>query len=158
MLSMKYIKRLKGRAKGESDEPVQISAEDLEEAGKAIIGSLQFNFFQEDIRALAKETRGQESFAKTHSSISKLDPFIDKDGILRVGGQLKHVAIPDQVKHPVILPINSHITNLVIKCYHEKINHKGKGMTLNEIRSRGVWIIGVSSAVDSTIAQHHCLM
>ena len=45
-LSMKYIKRLKRRAKGESDETVQISAEDLEEAGRAIIRSAQFNFFQ----------------------------------------------------------------------------------------------------------------
>ena len=151
-LSMKYIKRLKRRAKGESDETVQISAEDLEEAGKAIIRSVQFNFFQEDIKVLAKETRGRESFAKVHSSISKLDPFIDKDGILRVGGRLKHADILDQVKHPVILPKNSHITNLVVKCYHEKINHQGKGMTLNEIRSRGFWIIGGSSVVSSTIA------
>ena len=151
-LSMKYIKRLKRRAKGESDETVQISAEDLEEAGKAIIRSVQFNFFQEDIKVLAKETRGRESFAKVHSSISKLDPFIDKDGILRVGGRLKHADIPDQVKHPVILPKNSHITNLVVKCYHERINHQGKGMTLNEIRSRGFWIIGGSSVVGSTIA------
>ena len=150
--STKYIKRLKRRAKGESDETVQISAKDLEEAGKVIIRSVQFNFFQEDIKVLAKETRGRESFAKVHSSISKLDPFIDKDGILRVGGRLKHADIPDQVKHPVILPKNSHITNLVVKCYHERINHQGKGMTLNEIRSRGFWIIGGSSVVGSTIA------
>ena len=153
-LSMKYIKRLKRRAKGESDETVQISAEDLEEAGRAIIRSAQFNFFQGDIKLLAKETRGQESFAKAHSSISKLDPFIDRDGILRVGGRLKYADIPNQVKHPVILPKNSHTTSLVIKCYHEKINHRGKGMTLNEIRSHGFWIIGGLPAVGSTIASY----
>ena len=151
-LSMKYIKRLKRLTKGEPDETVQISAEDLEEAGRAIIRPAQLNFFQEDIKVLARETRRQESFTKTHSSISKLDPFIDKDGILRVGGRLKHADIPDQVKHPVILLKTIHVTNLIVRCYHKKINHQGKGMTLNEIRSRGFWIIGGLSAVSSIIA------
>ena len=131
-LSMKYIKRLKRRTKGEPDETFQVSAEDLEEAGRAIIRSAQLNFFQEDIKVLAKETRRQKSLTKAHSSISKLDPFIDEDGILRVGGQLKHADIPDQVKYLVILPKNSHVTNLIVKCYHEKVSHQGKGMTLKK--------------------------
>ena len=140
--------------KGEPDETVQISTEDLEEAGRAIIRSAQLNFFQEDIKVLAKKTRRKKALTKAHSSISKLDPFIDEDRILRVGGRLKHADIPDQVKHPVILPKNSHVTNLIVKCYHEKVSHhgQGKGMTHNEIRSRGFWIIGGSSAVGSTIA------
>ena len=53
-LSMKYTKRLKRRTKGEPDQTVQISAEDLQEAGWAIIRSAQLNFFQEDIKVLTK--------------------------------------------------------------------------------------------------------
>ena len=67
---------------------------------------MRFNFFQEDIKGLAKETGGQESFAKVHSLINKLDPFIDKGGILHVGGWLEHTDTPDKVKHPVNLPKN----------------------------------------------------
>ena len=107
--------------KGEPDETVQISTEDLEEAGRAIIRSAQLNLFEEDIKVLAKETRRQESFTKAHSSINKLDPLIDEDGILRIAGRLKYADIPDQVKHSVILPKNSHVTNHIVKCYHEKL-------------------------------------
>ena len=31
-----------------------------------------------------------------HSLINKLDPFIDKDGILHATGWLEHADIPDQ--------------------------------------------------------------
>ena len=66
-LSMKYIKRLKRCTKGEPDETFQVSAEDLEEAGRAIIRSAQLNFFQEDIKVLAKKTRRKKALTKAHS-------------------------------------------------------------------------------------------
>ena len=44
------------------------------------------------------------------------------------------------------------MTKLIIKHYHECTKHQGKGMTLNEIGSRGYWIIGGSSAVSTVIA------
>ena len=90
--------------------------------------------------------------AKLRSSINKLDPFIDGHGVLRVGGRLKHADLSDKVKHPVILPKGSHMTSLIIKYYHERSKHQGKGITLNEIRSHGFWIIGGSSAVSNSIA------
>lgn len=47
----------------------------------------------------------------------------------------------------MILPRKSHITNLLIRHFHERIQHQGRGMTTNEIRANGYWIIGCSSAV-----------
>ena len=89
---------------------------------------------------------------KLYNPVRKLDPYIDEDGVLRVGGRLKNADYADQVKHPIILPKGSHVTKLIIKHYHEYTKHQGKGMTLNEIRSRGYWIIGGSSAVSTVIA------
>ena len=83
---------------------------------------------------------------KLLNPIRKLDPYINENGILRVGGRLKKADYADQVKHPIILPKGSHVTKLIIKHYYECTKHQGKGMTLNEIRSRGYWIIGGSSA------------
>ncbi|KAK3750705.1 hypothetical protein QZH41_005748 [Actinostola sp. cb2023] len=51
------------------------------------------------------------------------------------------------VKHPVILPRKGHVTELLITFHHERIKHQGRGITLNELRSSGYWIIGGSSAV-----------
>ena len=88
---------------------------------------------------------------KTNSAISKLDPFVDSNGLLRVGGCLKYANLNDDVKHPMILPKNSHVTSLLIRDFHERTLHQGKGITLNEIRSNGFWLIGGSSAVSNAI-------
>ena len=36
-----------------------------------------------------------------------LNPFIDIDGFIRVGGHLHHGDLPNQEKHPVLLPLDS---------------------------------------------------
>ena len=72
--------------------------------------------------------------------------------MLRVGGRLKRASLSDDVKFPVILPRDSHITMLIVQYFHERTRHQGKGMTLNEIRSNGFWVINGSSVVASVIS------
>lgn len=81
------------------------------------------------------------------SSLYRLDPFIDERGILRVGGRIRCSDLSFNVKHPVIVPRKGHITELLVKFHHDNIKHQGRGMTLNELRANGYWIIGGSSAV-----------
>lgn len=57
--------------------------------------------------------------------------------------------------HPIILPMKSHISQLIIRHFHERIEHQGRGLTLNEIKSNGFWILGCSSAVSKEI--FHCV-
>ena len=57
------------------------------------------------------------------------------------------------VKHPMILPKKCHVSDLVIRHCHEKVGHQGRGMTINEIRANGFWIIGLSSAVSGLISR-----
>ena len=90
---------------------------------------------------------------KSCSSLGKRDPFLDASGIVRVGGCLKHATLSESVKFPIILPKGSHITNLLIKHCHEEVKHQGRGMTLSEIRFRGFWIIGGSTAVATHISK-----
>ena len=129
-------------------------AQDLERAGKLIIHAAQFKAFKDQLKepAKGKENSSTHTTTKPYNPVRKLDPYIDEDGVLRVGGRLKNADYADQVKHPIILPKGSHVTKLIIKHYHEYTKHQGKGMTLNEIRSRGYWIIGGSSAVNTVIA------
>ena len=94
----------------------------------------------------------QQTQLKMQSTIYKLDPFVDDNGILRVGGRLKHASLSDDVKHPTILPRGSHVSSLITKHYHERVSHQGKGITLSEIRSNGFWLIGGSSTVRSLIS------
>ena len=75
-----------------------------------------------------------------------MDPFLDNDGVLRVGGHLRNAEIPAAARYPVV-------TRLIISHYHDSIYHQGRGMTHNQIRSSGFWIVGGSSAVADFIAK-----
>ena len=96
-------------------------------------------------------TSQRKAVMKGCSSLYKLDPLLDIDGILRVGGRLKHATMSESIKFPTILPKKGHITNLFIKHCHEEVMHQGRGMTLNEVRSRGFWIIAGLTAVATYI-------
>ena len=87
------------------------------------------------------------------SPFSKLDPFIDMHGVVRVDGRLKRSSLPDSSKHPAVLPRDSHVTRLVIRHYHEKVQHQGRGITMNELRASGYWIVVASVAVASAISK-----
>ena len=89
---------------------------------------------------------------KATGSLYRLDPFLDQDGVLRVGGRIQRGHFTDDTKFPVILPRKGHITSLIIKYFHEKVQHQGRSMSVNEIRGNGYWVIGGTSAVASKIA------
>ena len=121
----------------------------IEEAGIMLIKMLQHKHFEEDMRCLSHN----EASVKKNSRIVNLDPFVDENGILRVGGRLKMSSFGENLKHPVLLPKGESISKLVIKHCHEKVAHGGRGITLNEIRNHGFWIIDVNSAVRNFIAK-----
>ena len=87
----------------------------------------------------------------TDKTLKSLDPFPDVNTILRVGGRLRRAPFDYNEKHPMILPKYDHLKQLIIKHYHEKAQHQGRGITISTIRSNGFYIIGVSRLVASMI-------
>ena len=51
---------------------------------------------------------------KGNSKISQLDLFLDKDGVLRVGGRLHKSYFNDGCKHPVLLPKEKRVTLFIM--------------------------------------------
>ncbi|XP_031554426.1 uncharacterized protein LOC116291397 [Actinia tenebrosa] len=147
-LCMKCISRLKARIKKEKVEE-EVRVEDVERAGRLIIRAAQERAFKDELKNM---TNGSEE-KKFRGELSKLDALIDEDGIIRAGGRLKHATLSAYVKHPIILPKGAHISLLVIRHFHERVSHQGKGITLNEIRSNGFWVVGGTSAVRSAIGR-----
>ena len=95
--------------------------------------------------------QAERKFSPKQSSLHKLDPFLDSQGILRVGDRLRNASLRFEITFPVILPRRSHGTTLIIRYFHEKIKQQGRVMTLNAIRANGYWIVGGTSAVGSCI-------
>ena len=50
----------------------------------------------------------------SNSSISQLDPFLDSDNIICVGGRLRKSNLTE-ADHPVILPRKSEVSDMIIQ-------------------------------------------
>ena len=85
--------------------------------------------------------------AKVNCSLRQLDPYTDVHGIIRVGGRLKFSSLPDEYTRPAILPKSGHVTELILRYYHNKVEHSGRGITINELRANGFWVLGASALV-----------
>ncbi len=83
---------------------------------------------------------------KASSPIATLSPFLDEDGLLRVGGRLAESALEYGAKHPVILPPAHPYTQLVIADYHQQTNHAGANYVLGLSRAR-FWIVRGREAI-----------
>ena len=77
---------------------------------------------------------------KTEEKLRQMSPFMDSDGVMRVGGRIDKAPVAYSVRHPVILPSRDDITCLIVTYYHMKVLHSGQERTLTEIR-KGFWIM-----------------
>ena len=131
------------------------------EAEHAIIRLTQSQSFDNDLKSLYQASRNEPGHERTRpqkgkteitktSSLYRLDPFVDR-GLLRVGGRLNYADIPEESKHPIILPRKSHVTTLIIRHTHEQLGHAGRGHVLARLREK-YWIVGADSAVRQFIS------
>ena len=111
-----------------------------------IFKAVQEDVYKEELKCL---TQG----IKIHCQgpLAKLDPFIDKSGLLRVGGRIRRADLEDQEKHPLILPAGHHVTTLLVRHYHDKVAHQGRHLTEGALRTAGVWIVGGRRLISSII-------
>lgn len=125
-----------------------INAIELSEANKAIVKLVQNEVFQTEIRDLLN--KGEVA---VNSKFRSLSPII-QDGIIRVGGRLRHSNLPYDQKHPILLPSSHPFTTLIIRTYHERYLHVGQQGLLYIIRKM-YWIVNAKSAIRKVI--HRCI-
>nr|CAI5843366.1 unnamed protein product [Callosobruchus analis] len=90
------------------------------------------------------------------SKLLSLNPFLDKNEILRVGGRLRHSQLEFDHKHPVILPGHHHFTKLIILYEHESVTiHGGTQTVLGSLRTK-FWPLNARCAVRKVI--RNCLI
>ena len=90
-----------------------LTVAEIQRAETAIVRLVQADSFIGEIKVLrSQEVIGlllnKGELSKRHKSLrgksQKLDPFLDKNGILRVGGRIKTSENSDVIKFPVVLP------------------------------------------------------
>lgn len=122
-----------------------LTPEEIENSRKLWVRIVQQAWFSNEIKTISKK----EHLPKSHP-LARLTPFLDQDGLLRVGGRLHNAQIDEETKHPFILPRRSPLSTLIIDDAHERMLHGGTQVTLSFIR-RSFWIIGGRAPVRSHI-------
>ena len=118
---------------------------DLKESEQLIMKIFQEKHFYREIDAL--KLKGK--LVKT-SQLSRLDPYLDDVGMLRVGGRLQRSSTQFEIKHPIILPKREIIAQRLIEWHHHNVQHIGRTGTY-ELRNRGYWLIHGNAQVKSVI-------
>ena len=121
----------------------ELLPEEIEDAGEEIISRAQLEALPEEYEALL---RGKEIPKK--SSLSKLCPWLDDQGVIRYEGRLQFAeCLPYDVRFPVILPRGQWVTKLIVKYYHELSNHSaGTNFVLLQISGR-FWIVAAREEI-----------
>ena len=145
----KYIRILQERIIGTFSPEQALNVMDLCSAEVVILKAVQATSFGEQIRLLTKNTNKVTKI----DPLYKLNPVLDDDGLLRVGGRLNRSSPTDREKHSIIFPKQGHITQLIVSFCHQEVNHQGRGMTTNHIRVSGFWIISCNRIVRSHISK-----
>ncbi|XP_071139321.1 uncharacterized protein [Mytilus edulis] len=111
-----------------------------------VVGVVQNEIFSDEIDCIknGRPLRG-------NSALLQLSPFIDNEGILRVGGRIKMANVQPDERNPILIPSKHWIATLIIRYFHQKIKHQGRQFTSGAIRTGGYWIVGEKRLVSSII-------
>ena len=111
-----------------------LTTHDLTNAHNKWVKLLQLCYFSDEIRTLRTDRN-----SAVKGKLQRLNPFLDKDEMLRVGNRISHSPMPFTQKHPIILPKSS-VTALIIEHEHLLNLHSGTQATLYASR-RSYWPI-----------------
>lgn len=106
-----------------------LTSEELQKAMNILIKLHQQEAFACELHHLQ-----QNKPINSHSKILSLNPIIDQDGLLRVGGRLRNAPLSYSQKHPIILSSHSTLTDLIILHQHLNCFHMGPQLLLATLR------------------------
>ena len=103
-----------------------------EKAANSIVEMVQMKSFGEEIRILgANSDRIEDSKS---IKLYKSDPFLDSDGLLRVGGRLGKSCLSHSEAHPLALSKQTNTSEAIIRWCHGNVAHGGRVMALKNLR------------------------
>jgi len=149
--SLAYCFRFIHNCRKKGDERIlsNLTLQELDTAHREIIKYSQDSYFQEDLKNL----KNKRDLDRT-SRLRQLHPFLDENGILRVGGRLHEAPWSFERKHPILLPAQCKITRLLIEREHRTLLHAGPQLLLAFIQQR-YWPLNARTLVRQVC--HSCI-
>ncbi|XP_068205231.1 uncharacterized protein [Palaemon carinicauda] len=125
-----------------------LTVQQLRFAEVAILRYVRGRRYASEIKSLS-EGRG----VGKSSTIGSLDPVLDSDGVIRVGGRLKRARVAEDFRSPYLVPHDYPIAKLIANDFHN-IAHCGTERVTCEIRKK-YWVTSVRSVVKRVA--HGCI-
>ncbi|XP_050295692.1 uncharacterized protein LOC126735666 [Anthonomus grandis grandis] len=144
---LRFIKNLKFKRQNRLDE-VQVGPLTVQEFKDALLKLTfiaQSQMFAPDIEHLHKN-----GTVSKKSKILSLNPYLDKCGLLRVGGRIKNSDLSHDHKHPLLIKNKHPFSLLVIQYEHIRNFHAGAQATLYAVRQR-FWLVNGRNSVRAFI-------
>ena len=141
---LRYIHNLRSKTDRKSGP---LSSDELHGALISCAKVTQAHYFKEDIPLIKQDK-------PLRSSLRKLTPFLSEDGVVKVGGRLRHASLSIASKHPILLPSKSPLAELICDFYHKFSCHSGY-TTCQALIQKRWWILSLRSLLKSKI--FHCL-
>ncbi|XP_067945302.1 uncharacterized protein [Watersipora subatra] len=128
-------------------EPLE--AVDLRKAENLVIQVTQQEYLSAELNAISTGNAVSKG-----SALPQLNPFINKDGLLCVGGRAeKSPLLSYTEKHPIIMPKHSLFARHIVQDVHNKTHHLGRSYTLTAIRQAGFWLVGGTRLVKEMVGK-----
>lgn len=89
----------------------------------------------------------------TKSKIIGFNPFIDDNGLIRVGGRLTASDLECEKKHPLLLPKHQ-VTKLLFRHEHLRLAYAGPQLLLSTIRDK-YWPLGGRNYAKFTVHEYN---
>lgn len=111
------------------------------DASKFISGNLSASEIDKGLAMCVKATQAHyfQDKSKMLREYGDLRPYVDGEGVWRVGGRLEHSSLPADEKHPILLPHQAHLSALLVDHYHRAYLHPGPTVLQAVIQHR-YWI------------------
>ncbi|XP_024869083.1 uncharacterized protein LOC112452877 [Temnothorax curvispinosus] len=106
---------------------------------KVACRTVQRHAFVEEYQSLSKGTPINAS-----SKLLTMSPFLDEDGLLRVGGRLKNSELSADARHPILLPAKHELTKRLILREHIRNKHAETQTTMAFVRQQ-FWPLSLRS-------------
>lgn len=136
-----YVIRFSSNCRNRARElPIEsgcLKQHELKLAEHILLKIAQSSKYNEEVATLEKNgSSGKCRVIEKSSTIYKLSPFLDDDGLLRADGRITIDVIDYDARFPIILPKDHRISLLLVDWFHRKYLHANRETVVNEVKQK----------------------
>lgn len=132
---LRFIHNARQKYKAKRRIGRSLSVKDTCEAVNYWAKLVQENAYKAEIECI----RSADKQLPSKSLLAPLRPFLDENGVLRVGGRIGNAPVAFDRKHPIIIPAKTRIAYLILHQVHFDDHHAGVQSMMAQVRAT-YWI------------------